>query len=131
MQVHRRAGAMLVGAVMAAGLAVSASAEPPTQETCVSLNSPADVARCQQAISAETDNGREASLLQRRAYAQNEGQRYEEALADLNSALSLTPRNAVALHERAYTLNSLGAIETIAQLRASEASALPTRSRET
>ena len=87
-------------------LAQSASAQRAANE-CTSIEAPADAARCDRAIAAETDAQRVQELRYSRAYANNEREHYDEALNDLNAILAASPDDTHALHERAYTLNSI------------------------
>jgi tetratricopeptide (TPR) repeat protein len=92
-------------AVVLAAAALPAAAEP--ESPCAEIATAERAAQCEREISAENDASRRAQLLFTRAYAYNERERYEEALADLHAVLALVPNDPLALRERAYTLNEL------------------------
>lgn len=88
-----------------------AGASPTSSDACRDLSSPEAASACEQEIGGEADPARRATLLFRRAYAFNEAENFGAALADLDAALALAPRDPLVLHERAYTLVELARYE--------------------
>ncbi|MBL8536244.1 MAG: hypothetical protein JNM59_02440 [Hyphomonadaceae bacterium] len=80
---------------------------PATADVCRNVSQPDSVVACEREIAREADPVHRATLLFLRAYAFNEAENFEAALADLDAALVLTPSNPLLLHERAYTLIEL------------------------
>jgi tetratricopeptide (TPR) repeat protein len=62
---------------------------------------------CDRAIEQETDPKRRAALRFGRAYVAVEQYNYNEALTDLNAAITADPDNPLYLHERAYVYGEL------------------------
>lgn len=63
--------------------------------------------QCDEAVAREADATKRAALLFGRAYGAIELYRYDDALTDLNAALSADPDNPRYLHERAYVYGEL------------------------
>ena len=63
---------------------------------------------CDAAIAQEKEPQDRAELLHHRAYVAIEQYRHEDALADLNAAVTADPKCANCLHERAYLNSELG-----------------------
>ncbi|HEV7609674.1 MAG TPA: hypothetical protein VGO61_20230 [Steroidobacteraceae bacterium] len=71
------------------------------------MKAPEWLASCEAAIAGETDARKRAPLLFGRAYGAVERFRYDDALADLNTALATDPENTDYLRERAYVHGEL------------------------
>ena len=100
--------APVVGALLLASGLVARGATPAACDMEQDFSTPQWRANCDRAISWERDPEKRAELLQRRAYVAVEQYRYDDALVDLNAAVSADPNCATCLHERAYLNSELG-----------------------
>lgn len=89
-------------------LAFAFLAAAADEKPCSTASMQAGAAKCEAAISAETDSKAKARLYYDRAWSLNELHRPEGAVDDLGRALALDPDNPDFLHERAYALGEIG-----------------------
>jgi len=81
-------------------LADPAAAQPCDREGALT-------AGCAAAIAATTDPKARSRLLFARAYLEDEQEKYDAAIADLDQAVALDPTNASAFHERAFARSTM------------------------
>jgi len=88
-------------------MALAAAPAKEGPEPC-SSKAAADAPLCAAAIARANNGADKAALLYQRAYRANEEGRFEQALRDLDEAISYEFRTPKYLQERAFTLDSLG-----------------------
>lgn len=81
--------------------------QQPQGPAALACRTQPDSDACAGAIAAEVDPAKKAQLFYWRAYAEDESEHYDQAIADLTQTLALLPGFPPALHERAYALNSM------------------------
>jgi tetratricopeptide (TPR) repeat protein len=89
------------------GFGVAAHAASAPCANVEGAGSPEWSAECERAIAAENDARRRAALQFARAFVAVEHYNYNDALTDLDAAITADPDNPLYLHERAYVFGEL------------------------